>query len=265
MTAPYTTILIGSTAAKKLGIDLGRDPRDRDYFSNDPAVVGDVHWHDEFDELWEPGTVRTATLDELTTLKYSHSFWELRNGSWNKHMRDLATLRGAGGKVDEHMFEVLYSLWENKHGKKLIDLNMDRTEFFGDRVPRTYVHDSIHETVSHPNRPIYESCLKDGHEVAMDMTKVWSMPHDRIVAMFKEEICTIALERKVIPSEYLASPGASYLWAYRRMVTSLTKGKSARFLVDNYREFRTPPKGYVDRHLSNRHLLVPFHPVGDTP
>ena len=60
-------------------------------FKKDPSFKSSVHGHP------------MATLDMLYTIKLSHSAWDLRNGSWFKHMDDLAAL-GTNAKVDEELY-----------------------------------------------------------------------------------------------------------------------------------------------------------------
>src|SRR5690606_19253508 len=115
--------------------------------------------------------------------------------------------------------------------------------------------DSLHESVAYGDRPIYEEVLKDGKTVQMDMRKIWAMPHERRIQLFREEVYVTALERKVIPSDYTCSPRAAYAWALRRTITSLTKGRSAQFMSENYRTFRVPDMDYVKHHLSKADRL----------
>lgn len=238
-----------------------RSPKDWDWFGDLEYSIptgwqGDRFWHESFSDWIPEGTHRVATLDELYTIKLSHSHWELPNGSWNKHVYDMLKLQDAGAKLDMGLYNILYKVWEQMHGKKVMNLDQDKSDFFDDAVRRTYDHDSLHESVAFGDRPIYEEILKDGASVDIDASKLWGLPHQRVVQLFVEEICVTALERKVIPSNYTCSPGAAYLWALRRTITSLTKGKSSRFILENFREFMKPDPSYVQRHLSKADRLV---------
>lgn len=257
-------LVIGSTAMAAL-LPGSREPADLDVFSpasdaaNFPTVQAeatDGFWHESFDAWIPDGTDRLATLDELYTVKASHAYWELRNGSWQKHMNDLVALKRAGAVLDLELHALLYAVWEGKHGRKRVDLSLEADEFFADAVTRIYDHDSIHASVAYGDTAMYEAVLKDGATVAVDMQKVRALPFDDKVRLYREEVYATALERKVIPSGYTCSPRAAYAWALRRTITSLTKGWSARFLVDNYETFRTPDTDYVARHRSNAHKLI---------
>jgi hypothetical protein len=255
-------LIIGSYALYNLGLHL-RDPKDFDIFSPTEDYItpllggkGDRFWHESFQEWIPPGTLRYATLDELYTIKASHQGWELKNGSWNKHAYDLIMLKRAGAKLDLELFKLLYNVWEGLHGKKVMNLDQDKSEFFDDAVRRTFDHDSLHMSVAFGDRPVYEKILKDGATVDVDPRKLWSLPHEELVMLFVEEICVTALERIIIPRNYTGSPGSAYLWALRRTVTSLTKGKSSRFIIDNLETFMKPDPDYVQRHLAKADRLV---------
>lgn len=250
-------IVIGSTAMRYHGIAT-REPKDLDLITDEPVAEADTYWHPSMGDWWPDGTSRFATLDELYTIKLSHAYWELRNGSWDKHMADLVVLQDAGAKAIDPLHDLLYAVWELEHGRKVVDLTKEAYEFFSDAVQRKYDHDSLHESVAYGDRPIYEECLKDGRTVLMDMAKVWAMPVERQIQLFREEVYVTALERIVIPSDYTASPRGAYAWALRRTITSLTKGRSARFMAENYKTFRIPDVDYVKRHLSRSDRLRPF-------
>lgn len=257
-----TQLVIGSTAAKHWFPDW-REPKDFDIFADVPVTNTTLRvepfWDDALNALLIHDENRIATPDELYTIKFSHSYWELRNGSWNKHMFDLLSLKRRGAQLIPEWHDVLYQVWERTHGRKQVDLTQEADEFFSDAVKRIYDHDSIHLSVGYtPGKPIYDECLKDGKTVQVDMAKVWAMPHERIVQMFREEIYVTALERLVIPSGYGHSPGGAYQWALRRTITSLTRGRSAKFIVEHFDEFRRPDMAYVDHHLRHADRLIPL-------
>lgn len=257
------SLIVGSHALKALGV-CNREPKDIDWWTDKDlsgmeSVQGriDVLWDESFEQfIPETECTQFATLDQMYTIKLSHSHWDLKNGSWAKHIYDLIQLQNAGAKLDYELYWILYGVWEKLHGKKVMNLDQDKTEFFDDAVRRAYDHDSLHESVAFGDRPIYEEILKDGATVDVDSTKLWALPHERIVQLFIEEICVTALERKVIPQGYRGSPAAAYHWALRRTITSLTKGKSSRFILQNIQEFIKPDPDYIQRHLDNKDKLV---------
>lgn len=255
------TLVIGSTAAKHW-IPAWRSPKDHDIFSNAYGQMISINggridkfWHPKFEDWLVGDEERYATLDELYTIKISHAYWVLPNDSWNKHMHDVVELKKAGATLDEPLHQLLYSVWEEKHGKKRVDLNMDKTAFFTDAVKRIYDHDSIHYSVAYGDAPIYENMFVEGEDVAMNMQKIKAAPFDTQVKLFREEIYATALERWVIPSNYRVSPRWAYAQALRKTITSLTKGWSSKFLVCQYEIFCVPDMDYVAHHRSKAHLL----------
>ena len=255
-----TSLIIGSVAAVNQGLTIGRVPKDMDVFSDDPDRFServDVFWDDRLYEwLGRNDSVRSATLNELYTIKHSHVYWDLPNRSWGKHMTDLLRFQDAGAELDLDLHDLLYQVWTDRHGPKRVNLDMDKAEFFDDGVRRRYDHDSVHYSVAYGDRPLYERFLKAPPSVMIDMAKVWKSDHETIVRLFREEVYATALERVIIPSAYRASPGAAYQWALRRTITSLTKGRSARFMVSNYRDFYRPDPEYVARHLAKSDKLI---------
>lgn len=250
-----TTLVVGSTAAKHWFEDW-REPKDLDQWAQ--VGYGDLFWDERLRPLIGTGWKRYATPDELYTIKHSHAYWELKNGTWAKHMYDLLDLQRRGAQLIPEWHDALYPVWEDLHGKKQVDLTKEADTFFSDAVIRKYDHDSLHETVAYYDKPLYDYVLKDGKSVLMDMKKVWQLPHDDIVKMFREEVYVTALERLIIPNDYKFSAGRAYQWSLRRTITSLTKGKSARFIVTHFKEFSKPDIDYVQKHLANKQKLRPL-------
>lgn len=233
-----------------------REPKDFDAFSDRPWRA-DIFWDDKFyDWLGHNDSWRVATLDELYTIKVSHAYWVLPNGSWHKHMSDLVAMKQVGARLDLPLHDLLYSVWEPLHGAKRVNLNMDKSEFFSDAVRRVYDHDSIHESVAYGDVPVYDSLLVDGEQVAMNMAAIKALPFERQIMLYREEVYATALERFVIPSDYTISPRLAYSMALQKTITSLTKGWSARFMVENYELFRKPDMDYVAHHKSKAHKLI---------
>jgi predicted deacetylase len=105
---------------------------------------------------------------------------------------------------------------------------------------------------------MYIRTLRPGSTVSVSMPYIKAMPHADQIRLFREEVYATALERIIIPSNYTASPRRAYAWALRRTITSLTKGWSSRFLIENYCEMRTPDVDYVKVHLANTDKLIPL-------
>lgn len=257
-------VLIGSKAIKDSFPDFPREPKDLDYFSKDLAeptkVDGlkiETFYHPDLEKWdWSSGI---ASPDELYTIKVSHAFWELKNGSWSKHMMDVLFLQSKGAKLIPELYKILYKVWEDTHGKKKVNLEADPEEFFNDKiVKRIYDHDSIHESVAYYDRPLFERILRDDSDVAVDKSKWDALDHEDKLKMVREEIYATALERKLVPTDYKASAGAAYNWTLRKTITSLTKGWFALFVVENFKDLTKADVDYVKRHRDNAHMLRPY-------
>jgi hypothetical protein len=248
------TMLIGSTATKRHFTDA-RKSNDRDYFSRVQINDADCFWDDRLD-AW-PSKHFIATPDELYTIKISHSAWNL-HGTWRKHMNDALYLSRKGAKFLPGLYEILYPIWEDVHGKKRVHLDMTKDEFFADRIVRKYDHDSLHESVAYYDRPIYLRMLKDGETIAVDKSKWDALSFEDKIKCAREEIYANALERRVIPENYRVSPTAAYAWAVQQTITSLSKGWFSLFCALNWDELRLPDVDYVQRHLDNADRLIPL-------
>jgi hypothetical protein len=245
--------LIGSTAAKHWFEDF-RTPKDEDWQSDRP-VDNPKFFQDLFvDERlgawdWE----RVATPEELYTMKVSHSFWEINRDvrNWNKHMSDIIFYQRKKIEFIRPLYEILFPIWKDLHGKKQTSLAQNAKNFFGDAVVRKYDHDSVHASIAYGDHPLYEDILVPGEEVMVDSSKFWAMDHDTKCRLVREEVYATALERILIPKNYQHSPSAAYAWAMRRTITSLFKGEWALWLVLNYSELARPDCNYMQRHLDN--------------
>lgn len=253
-------LVIGSVAAR-IHIPTWRKPKDFDVFTPDASEFGDrlplePFWHPKLDPFIPVNYCVPASIDELYTIKVSHLQWELPNGSWEKHIEDSVALKAHGAALLPEFHKVLVEIWTEVHGRKKVDLTQDKDAFFADAVPRRYDHDSIHYSVAYGDHPLYEDVMKDGASVQTDMRKVWALPFDDQVRLFREEIYATALERWVIPADYRCSPRRAYALALRKTIVSLTKGKSSLFLIENYDTFRKPDMDYVKHFKSKSHHLI---------
>lgn len=199
---------------------------------------------------WDWGL--TATPDELYTLKISHAFWEI-NGwrEWDKHAGDIVFLERKGAQFLRPLYDIVLPIWQERYRRNPTNLSQSAGKFFADAVDRKYDHDSVHESVAYGERPLYESILADGSEVAVDNSKFWAMDFDTQIKLVREEVYATALERILIPDGYKQSPRRAYHWALRRTITSLFKGEWALFVLLNLDLLMVPDCNYMQRHLDN--------------
>ena len=238
-----TVTLIGSRAMKKWFPDAREPNGDWDWQCENqwegrraqPSIAGPRDWdfpegsrHEMFrDERlaqW-PCWTDVATPHELYTMKISHSFWEINGpANWNKHASDIIFLSRKGCEFKRRLYDILLPIWKEKYKKHQTNTKLQKEEFFADAVVRKYDHDSLHASVAYGDHPLYEDILLPGETVAVDSDKFWAMDFETQLKTVREEIYATALERILIPGNYLGSPSAAYWWALRRTATSLFKG-----------------------------------------
>lgn len=238
--------LVGSRALLLYFDDFYRQVDDIDYFSDQDIEDADVFYHPDL-EKWSWGPV--ATLDELYTIKVSHSFWQLRNNSWNKHMRDIQFMQEKGAFFIQELHEILYPIWEDTHGQR-------KTYSDNDNDERKYEHDSIRESIAYNERPLFAEILREGHPSSVDRAKFDALPHDKKLQLVREELYATALERHLIPDDYVASRVTAYSAALQQTVTGFPKGWLPLFIVLNWRDLSMPDCDFVKLHKRNIHKLV---------
>lgn len=257
-------VLIGSLAMQKqIGPVKKREPKDADFLVWDDIELPEVFEglpaeslrNEKFGEWEWSGEV--ASLDELYTVKVSHSFWNLRNRSWEKHMFDVKTLKQAGAEFIPELHEILYPIWEEIHGKKKANLEQEPDRFFNPSVDRKYEHDSIHASVAYYDEPLFNRILRDNHAVAVSRKKFENLSEEDKVKLVREEVYATALERHLIPNDY----AKSYQWAYhealKQTITSFSKGWFPLWIVLNYEMVDRPAENFVKIHKENSDKLVP--------
>lgn len=261
-------VLVGSRAMRENGLPV--EPNDVDWFTDDtncraPGV--ECFYHPDLERWNWSGSV--ASLDELYTIKVSHSFWSLHNRSWRKHMTHQMQLKEAGAVFLPGLFEVLYPIWVEKHGPKRVNLEREPEEFFNRGVHRLFDHDSLHQSVRFNDKPLFTKILKDGAPVAVSQSKFDDLLHTEKVKLVFEETFVIALERILLEKNVLVEPGAlilpsvvtgersAYLWALERLMTSLSKGWFPLWISLNFENFARAETDIWSRMIENSDRLIP--------
>lgn len=261
----YEKVMIGSSAINHHNQNiLNRIAKDVDYlsmeemkdFSNGDIIRGQGIL-DKYDFSGE-----IANLDEIYTLKVSHSFWIIGSeGIWMKHIKDISLLQKHGAVIIPELYSIAYKEWENRHGKKNIDLNKDKDEFFTSGVRRKYVHDSIHASVAFYDQPMFTKILVDNAEVQTSKKKFESLPFEDKIKLVNEECFVLSLERDLIPKETdfidKADMYKSYMRQLRLLVTQYSKGYFPQWIIENFQYVYRPPLNYWEKFQnSNKKILI---------
>lgn len=250
--------IIGSVAANYHFEDFPREANDLDIIAPEDVELpgAEKHWYPALQAVLDrTGRNGVATKETLYTIKFSHAFW---NVQWDKTIFDLLYFQEKGIELDEELYTILYKLWIEVHGEKQMSLEMDSKAFFNEYVVRKYDHDSLHASVAYYDQPLYETILRDGEEVAMDAAKLEALSHEDKIKLAREEVYATALERWMIPSDYQFSARMAYNRALKLTVTSLTKGKFAKFIMENMAEMVRPDVDYMAQHMLNLDKLIPL-------
>lgn len=246
-------VLVGSQALQRHFIDFYRESNDTDYFSDTPVQNAETFYHPSL-EQWEWKDI--ATIDEIYTIKISHSFWNLKNNSWNKHMRDIQFLQEKDARFIPELYKILYPVWEEIYGKKQANLEQEPDRFFNPKVDRKYEHDSVHDSIAYYDQPLFNKILRDGHAVAVDKKKFDNMTVDNKLKLVEEEVYATALERHLIPRNYMGSYVSAYKMALRQTITSFSKGWFPLFIVLHWKDLNHPSVDFVKIHKENKDKLT---------
>lgn len=244
-------VLIGSAAVEERAPGLlGRPCADVDYLTLKP-VAG----HDSIDgrgilDVY-PFASEVASLSEVYTLKVSHSPWMGKGyGEWFKHLKDIRALQEAGAVLVPALHSAAYRQWEERKGRKLVNLNQDKETFFHGGVRRVYDHDSVHAAVALGEEPAFNLILREGSEVAVDRSRFETLALPSKKRLVFEETMVLSLERDLIPrserGEIIDEWAIlrSYTEQLSRVITQYSKGWWPQWIIENYFLVQHPPLNY---------------------
>jgi len=244
-------VLIGSEILRKHFPDLKRENSDIDYLVKEKTEKStrDIEYH-VIPPLWEimEPNQKYITLDQLYTLKVSHSYWDKH---WNKTIYDIIFLTESGCILDKALHDDLYDYWKEIYKPKNVNLNKTTEEFFDDSVEREFNHDQLHEVVAYYDEPLYKKLLIDPSKPLISKKKFFEMSHIDQIRTVKEEAMTIGLERYYIPKKTY-SLKVSYMRALKTLITSASKGWFPTFIVLNYKEISKLDFDYKDINIKIR-------------
>ena len=248
-------VLIGSRAVEAhLGSNaLGRQARDWDYLTLVPLLRGDSIDGSGILDVY-PFESDVATLDEVYTLKVSHSPWIITTvDKWSKHMGDIRLLRQAGCRVIEPLHEAAYRQWEIRKGPKKVNLDQEREKFFGGGVTRYFHHDSVHAAVALSKAPAFNLILGQESEVKVSRELFGKLDHEAQKRLVYEEAMVLSLERDLLPRKFKMERTPTTLDIYesyrrqlRLLITVYSKGWWPRWIIENYFDVLDPPLNYWD-------------------
>jgi hypothetical protein len=188
------------------------------------------------------GGEQLLTPGILLTLKLSHLTYDIR---WKKHAEQAVWMLEQGIFPTSPLYDKLAVYWEERHGKKRANLMKSNDDFFKNGVTYTYVHDSLHEAISHPNRPLYEKCKPDLTKAYLSGKLFEGMPESEKLKLCREEIYVTALERFLVPTHFKMDPVIANRRAIHRLCVSMTKGWFPKYILCNLDKLWSPVDDYV--------------------
>lgn len=272
-------MIIGSTCIKHWFPDFPREPKDIDYITSQQFPVEESSYFTRDTnlkiEILDNPVLQSYVLNEhghipkycpkdaLYTLKLSHSFWSLDNGSWEKHMWDIQWLKDKGCVLIEPLFYELYLHWCTFHGSnKRSNLEMNSEQFFDNAVNFPVSHDTLHEMLiqheyfNNQQAPTYTLILKDNCEVDVDEKKYNQLTELQKYNLVFEEVAVMAHERynKVLYKK-------AYNIMLKKFIISHAPLWEAMWIIQNHKLLLTTIPFNFIKHLDNeiRTNIRPIH------
>lgn len=240
-------MIIGSYAIKFNFPNFPRTPKDLDYigklnFTNEENLRLEKLENPILEKYYNYNLPNYIGMDELYNLKISHSFWNLPNNSWDKHLWDIQFLKENGCKFIPSLFWELFEHWENVYGKRnSSNLEMSAKDFFNNKISYDIKHDDLHEIlVQHPyfngDSPTYKKILKEGAEVDVCMEKFNNLSElDKFNVVF-EEVAVMSMENR-FPKEMFWKE--KFQKMLKKFIISHCKVEEGVWIIQNHKELLT--------------------------
>ena len=242
-------ILIGSKALMAHAALKNKNPKkvnrksDYDFLvNNDTKQPEDVHYDfihsTHILEAIKDNYVKDniLCLNKLYSLKMSHIYWSRNSQDFKKNIIDLHLMRVLGAKKDQEFYDHCYNYWKSIK-KNNINLNKSKKEFFSSGVKRIVDHDSLHETMSFNEKPLFTYFLKDNSEVLTDKNKFFNLDKSLQLQAVIEEASVLTLERDLLDLKELPDNTIirkMFLKQLEYLVTNYSTGWFPEFIVDNW-------------------------------
>lgn len=183
-----------------------------------------------------------AASEILYSLKKSHINFPVK---FEKHIEDYTFLNAFFSGIDKlsKVTKINFKETESRLGRlKTPSLNKSVDQFFDQSksfVKSYFVHDHIHQAVSHYEQPLYLGMQKDTNMAKCDKDLWNQFTFEDKCKCVLEEAYVIALERKILPviygdSKQWFSADEALRWSLKRICTTLTSGWFRQFATDNY-------------------------------
>lgn len=234
-------LIIGSVASAHWWED-SRKPADIDILTpakiagaDSQVCIVESQWHEAAQLIIDANVAHTfADPDTLYTLKVSHAEWNIK---WEKTMFDIDFMQDRGCKLRMELYKELIKVWKQVHGAKRVNMARSMDAFFCDAVERKHDHEMLHELVAFKDRPMHER-LRPNQSTAWCDEDLFNAldPQDQLLTAL-EEILAVSIERgRLTTGSKLSERLRAVHQAYFKLVTSMTTGWFARYLITHRRD-----------------------------
>ena len=236
-----TWLITGSVAARHWFSDF-RQPTDIDLLtpasiktSNSSECIIDTSWHNAAQLIMDHNTDKVfLDANLLFTLKVSHAHW---NVWWDKTMFDIDFFKKKQCTLNETVYKALLPVWSEIHGAKKVNLNQTVADFFDDAVVRRFDHEALHRLAAYNGPPMHEHIRPDLGRAWCSRAMFEALPAEQQYETCLEEIIVTSIERANLEGPAPQSKTMPAIYAgYKQLITSMTAGWFAKFLILNQKE-----------------------------
>jgi len=245
-------LVFGSLAMKHWFPD-SREPNDYDIITDVPLKNEEVnglklefHWTEAFKYLKENNKNSLfVDKDLLYTIKLSHAAWDI---NWEKTMKDIEFLKSKYCKVDPVFYKLLYTDWENLHGKKKVKMNVQNEDFFKGNIKRKYDHEWLHKQFMFNDRPMNERIRYDLSSPICSKDLWDKLTYAEQLQTALEEIFVLTAERFIFVDKPIPTKIAR-IKTLKKMITSTTSGWFNFFLIEHFNSLRIFSEDYFKQTI----------------
>jgi hypothetical protein len=171
----------------------------------------------------------------LSIIKRSHLFRDLSFGKHIAHYHHhLQRYVEQYTDDDRSVLRERIALTAKQYPFRYPVLKKTVADFFDDAVRKVYDHDHLHELVAYGDVPLYRKMQRD-EKYAWCEVDMWNtFSHEDKIRCIAEETYVIAIERFMVPKNWIYSEKAAYCKALEKVCTTLTSGWFRDYGIDHY-------------------------------
>lgn len=179
-------------------------------------------------------TARVVYPLGLALIKRSHLHRSLSFQKHITHYHKVLRYQHVFDYSDKKFLEERITLTKEQFPQGHPNLMQSKEDFFDDAVTKVYDHDYLHELVAYYDKPLYARLLRNTSLAWCDEDK-WEQlsDHDKSLCV-AEEVQVIAIERFMIPKDWMYPYKLAYMKSLEKVCTTLCSGWFRDHAIDNY-------------------------------